>query len=304
MTLDDAMRATRDHTDASAVAVHRVRARLDQALRPASELGALPTPSADAIRRVRARLAPRPARARWWGLGAAALLAGSAALAAGILARPPAPLDQPLHDGVTIDGPDLQLTARGTGHLTGSPPIIRWDSGVLELTARRPVRVVTAEGTVDLDAGVLVLTRDAMGTTVNEGAPRITCAHAGPGVCLPTTPAGLLARGRALERAGSPPDLVLDTLDAAVARLQAGDPLLAEVHAARVGPLLERGERDAALRAAETGLTVAGPREAALHRVAARLRLAIGDCAGAVPHLEALEDRTEAEQAHLTNCQP
>ncbi len=120
--------------------------------------------------------------------------------------------------------------------------------------------------------------------------------------CLPTTAAGWLTRARALEDRGAAAAQVLAAADAGVA-LGAEDAVRSELEVTRMGALLRSGRAADALAAAEAALPGAGPdRAEELHRAAARLALASGDCARALPHLEALTAPTADELAHTANC--
>lgn len=305
-----ALAQVRTRTSPRPDAVARVRARLDVVLTPATrELSDLPGPTPEAVERVQARLRARTAGRRSRRtpavLAAGTLLLGAGAFAAW-LARPPAPLpriDQPLASSPepVVLAPGVTVTAEGTGHAVGTPQwlTIRWESGRLALDTSVPVQILTPEGTVELEQGALVLTRDALGTRVDPGSstPTVRCAEGGPDECWPTTAAGWLARGQAL---GTPAE-ALEALDIALARAPSPE-LTAEIHTARIGPLLALDRSDDALRAAEAGLAVPGPRTEALHRTAARLLLTRGDCEAALPHLRALSAPTKVEQAHLDRC--
>jgi len=123
-----------------------------------------------------------------------------------------------------------------------------------------------------------------------------------PDECLPTTAAGWLTRARALEDRGAADAQVLAAADAGVA-LGADDAVRSELEVTRMGALLRSGRTTQALLAAEAALPGAGPdRAEELHRAAARLALAAGDCARALPHLDALTAPTADELAHAARC--
>jgi len=124
-----------------------------------------------------------------------------------------------------------------------------------------------------------------------------------PDECLPTTAAGWLTRARALEDRGVADSQVLAAADAGVA-LGADDAVRSELEVTRMGALLRSGRAIDALAAAEAALPGAGPdRAEELHRAAARLALAAGDCTRALPHLTALVAPTPDETAHADRCQ-
>ena len=123
-----------------------------------------------------------------------------------------------------------------------------------------------------------------------------------PDECLPTTAAGWLTRARALEDRGATAAQVLAAADAGVA-LGADDAVRSELEVTRMGALLRSGRSGDALAAAEAALPSAGPdRAEELHRAAARLALAAGDCPRALPHLKALVAPTADETAHAERC--
>jgi hypothetical protein len=165
-------------------------------------------------------------------------------------------------------------------------------------------------------AGVLYVNQshtDASLTTQGTGAPieattrcdldiDLTLGVGVPEECLPTTAAGWLTRARALEDRGAPNADVLAAADAGVA-LGADAAVRSELEVTRMGALLRSGRTTEALVAAEAALSGAGPdRAEELHRAAARLALAAGDCSRAIPHLDALTSPTPDESAHAERC--
>jgi hypothetical protein len=120
----------------------------------------------------------------------------------------------------------------------------------------------------------------------------------------PTTAAGWLARARALEDEGAGNTAVLSAAESGLA-LPADAAIRSELEVARMGALLRSGRADEALSSAEAALAGAGPERAEeLHRAAARLALAAGDCSRALPHLHALTAPTSDELAHAEHCSP
>jgi len=243
----------------------------------------------------------RPAWPTWVGGGA--LLAAAVAL---FVLWPAARVDRALnHAGGLALGPRVQVIADGEGHADGSVDNLElsWFSGTLgvEVEPNRGVRlsVQTPEGSVRVVGTGFAVTRDALGTAVSvrHGKVAVTCTHGGShmleaggsALCLPTTAPGALARVLALRESVTPSALQAE-LDAALALPDATGPVSAELRALRAGALLSAGDEAAALAEAEATLALPDVTRAdELHRLAARLRVRAGDCAGALPHLRALE---------------
>ncbi|MES2642295.1 MAG: FecR domain-containing protein [Myxococcota bacterium] len=257
----------------------------------------------DTERRLRDRLrAPRRRRAA----PVVAITVGMAAALA-LALRAPSPIaDVPLSHGEVALTPDVQLSADGTGNAhQGDEHIeIAWSSGALtvEVEPERGVRltVVTDEADVRVVGTGFTVTRDALGTTVAvaHGRVEVDCAFGGPVLlvadqartCLPRTAAGALGRIRALQARGASAAVTLDELDAALARPDATGAAANELAAMRVGALLAEGRDADALAATEHALRLwPGARDLELRRVAARLHVAAGDCAAALPHFDVLE---------------
>lgn len=319
----DAMHQVRQRTQPDPDALARVRARLDLHLVPATaELSLLPGATPEGLARVRARLARRPARrpVGWVLAGSSLTLAAAMAATALVIGQPgPQPIERPLAQEATPLqlGPHVVATSEGQGHVTGTSRdlSIAWEAGRLELDVVPDegvtLTVHTPEGTVRVTGTQLVVVRDALGTSVEvlDGSAELSC-DAGPDapllqgeqhLCPPTTAAGLLARGRALQASGAPSEAILGVLDQGLILATPG-PVQGELLAARIGPLIDQGRPAEALASAEEALQLEVPRASALRRFAAGLRLRDGDCAGALIHLEAIEDRTPEEEAHLQRC--
>lgn len=232
------------------------------------------------------------------------------ALAAAVvltLLRPPAPVaDVPLttQGGLALTA-DVQLSADGEGNARQADERIEiaWSHGELavEVEPDRGVQlaVLTDEAKVSVVGTGFTVSRDALGThvTVAHGRVEVDCAFGGSTLlvaeqtrtCLPRTAAGAMGRIRALQARGIGADVTLDEIDAALTRPDARDAAGNELGAMRVRALLGQGRDADALAATEHALrTWPGARDLELRRVAARLHVAAGDCAAALPHLESL----------------
>lgn len=267
---------------------------------------------------------PGPGRGWWIGGGALALLLGALAWWGSALSPsppvPPQPLALSSPEAVSsvalAEGVDADLRGEGEAVAAGGRLTVRWQVGQLTLRApdaHQTIEVITGEGRLSTEHGTLFVERSALGSRFEvragagmlrcEGAPAVSIEAGAGDLCLPTTAAGWRARALALSKAGASPTEVLDALDAGLARVEAADPLQAELEAARVQPLLDLGRAQDALEAAERYL--AGPprpRTQALRRVAASIALRHGDCARALGHLQALEAPTEDERRWIEVC--
>lgn len=300
-------------------AVRRVRLRLDRQLVPAkAELSHLPSPDPAAVARVSARLRAhrRPSAAPWWALGLGAL---AFAAVAGGLWRASAPdvaevAAGPERGELTGAGQSdalmLEHDGRGTFAHRGDRLTIDWEYGHLAVSAvpDRIVEVRTPEGRVEAKKSALSVDRDALGTRFH-GFATVTCAGSPPSevygeaTCLPVTLAGWLNRVRALAERGAPPADLVAEVDQALA-LNGQGPERGELWALRTNALLARGQSADALQSAESALQagVDPARALSLHRTAARIALVLGDCARALPHLDALPDLDAQEAAHRDRC--
>ena len=279
-------------------------------------------PSPASIEALQARLSKPSRRAAAWPkvAGGAALLLAAVVL----LSVWPAPrVDRSLdHVGNVALGSRVQVVAEGEGHADGNAENMEltWFSGTLgvEVEPNRGVRlsVHTPEGNVRVVGTGFDVTRNALGTAVSvrHGKVAVDCARGGAhtleagqsAMCLPTTAAGSLARALAQRESASPDDVEAE-LNEALLLPDATGPVAAELHALRAGSLLAAGDDDAALVEAEATLAMPEVTRAdELHRLAARLRVRRGDCAGALPHLRALEAAgTLGEDAPaLADCAP
>lgn len=266
-------------------------------------------PDEAALRRVRARMAPRPravGRPLAWG----ALALAGIALAIGLL-RPSslyARLDSPStwQDQTVSRGVDLRFQGQGLAQGAPESPVIHWEEGTVDLAvqpgAGLTVRVQTEEAEVLVIGTRFSVSRDGLGTLVGveEGRVSVTCSDGtsrflvhGQRLHCARSAAAALAWVRATPEAD--PAETLEVLQRALARPDASDPVRDELRFLTLGPLQALGREDEALALAEDALTQPSPRARALHATAARLRVARGDCAGAWPHLTALsEDPTDA----------
>jgi hypothetical protein len=127
----------------------------------------------------------------------------------------------------------------------------------------------------------------------------------GPLACRPTADSGYLAWLVALEGQGADPEALVDVADAGLERAGADSEFRGELVWHRLQALLAGGHADRALADATSCLAApeaclgADPgRLGSIRRFAARLALADGDCARALPLLEALPE-AEREAADV-----
>lgn len=258
----------------------------------------------DTLDRVHARMnGDRPRRP----VVAVAGVAAGLALAAAVLwaLATPSRVDRSLDGaGAVALGDRVEVQASGKGSVSGDARDmrLRWNDGELSVEVEPQKGVALAVQTEEAEVRVVgtgfTVVRDALGThvEVRHGRVAVTCVRGdalelGTGeshTCLPTTAAGSL--GRALARRDTADATrQLAELDAALALPDAVGPVRAELRVLRAGALLAAGRRDEALVEAEATLAAdAATRPVELHRLAARLRMEHDDCAGALPHLEAL----------------
>lgn len=295
-------------------------------------LAALPGPLPGAELRVRhaVRTSLAAPRIAWWrvGLGVGAL-AAAAAVAVAVLqpapSAPPAPLTLTLQsvDGwrsESIDS-DVSLSFSGNGEVAGTTraPRIDWDRGTLnvEVVPNKGVdlSVATREAQVRVVGTGFTVTRDALGThvAVLHGKVAITCTTGESGLyeagasltCLPTSPAALLGRARALDGRGAPPEEVLATLDRGLSLAGSG-PVAEELQVRRIEALADAEQPGEALAAARAYLdSGAELRRVEVLRMAATLSWSAGGCARARADLEALAadaDATPEDRARLSAC--
>lgn len=280
------------------------------------DLRALPealTPEPAERQRVRQRLQAsleEPRRAPW-----RLALAGLVATAAGVglfiwfqsnedlqLNSPEAWAEAELSRGV-----DLHFQGRGLASGPTASPTIRWDEGEIALAVPPgqglDLRVQTPEAEVLVVGTRFSVSRDARGTTVavSEGRVSVTCVDGTARFLVPEqrlscprSAAATLSLVRDLERAQASPAEILDLLQRALARPDADEVERDEIRYRMVSALEALGRAREAREVAEEALRAGtSPRAAALLATAARLAVAEGDCAAAIPHLR----RLTAEQA-------
>lgn len=225
-------RAFRDATAPSPEAV----ARLERSFSGRSthaRLRVLPVP--------RTVVARAPSRSRRWP---------ALALAAALLAwlgysLRPQPITARLEAEDTVTEaltPAVQLRYSGSGVVGGTDraPRIRWEVGELrvEVDPGIALSVETDDAVVRVLGTLFTVVRDARGTTVSveRGRVSVSCVDhvLEPGMsatCLPTRPAGLLARARSLR---ADPASALDAVSRGLALAQPGDPVRGELLALQV----------------------------------------------------------------------
>lgn len=263
------------------------------------------TPSPERVERLHRHLARRrragtPTRLALAGAGVVALAA-----AALFTLREPS-LDRTFAGDAPVElGPHVVVTPLGAGKVsgTGKELAMTWERGTVAVEVEPgqgvQLAVTTEEATVRVVGTGFDVTRDALGTTVRvrHGKVAVSCRlgaelllSAGQsGECAPPSAPGALRRVLALQDS-LPPAALLAELDMALSRPDAAGPIAAELLALRAGTLVAAGRDAEALLAAETALREPGcTRPDEMHRMAARLRLAVADCGGALPHLRALE---------------
>ncbi|MFT4621666.1 MAG: ferric-dicitrate binding protein FerR (iron transport regulator) [Myxococcota bacterium] len=305
--------------------LRRVTARLNAQIAPTTNLLAQLDPvSPFEVERLRRRLeGPRLRQPTRWALPAAGSVGlAAAAVVFGVFTAPePAPATEIelVATELASAAPSslLRLDYEGVGRVSGADPAweVSWERGTVHVDvtpdAGAEVSVRTRDAVVRVVGTAFTVTRDELGTAVDvdHGRVELTCmlggvlelTAGGHHVCLPATAAGLLGRALALEDRGAPPEQRLEALDAALS-LTAPEPVLAEVLATRVRPLLDAGRHDDALQAAEAYVDRGGGREDELRHVAAHLALSLHGCDRAVPHLRALVTPSPEESAHLAAC--
>lgn len=276
-------------------------------------------PDATTLAAVRRRVETRSGRRSPLRPLAVALPLLAAAAAVAWWVRPEPTLDTPLDAGAVALGPLVQVTASGSGHATGTARALHldWTRGTLQVEVEPgqgvQLTVTTEEAAVRVVGTGFQVVRDVLGTRVDvlHGRVAVHCAagddrELGAGdtlTCLPTTAARRLGRLRELQ-ATLAPDALLREADAAAALPDAPGAVAGELAALRTDALLRLGRDAEALAAAEQALATGTTRADELHRVAARLRLRADDCAGALPHLRALEaaGTLGADADALTTC--
>lgn len=268
------------------------------------ELPEAMSPEAASLRRVRARLGAPPARDRRWRL--AMVAAAAVAALAWLALRTPAdlPLDSPQRwsEAEFSHGVGLRFQGQGLASRGGDGPVVRWDSGEISLDVPHGqglrLRVVTPEAEI-LDVGTrFSVWRDTRGTSVavDEGRVSVTCIDGtarflveGQRLDCPRSAASTLSLVRERQEQGAPAAEQLELLQRALARADADPAVRDELRYLSVGALEALGYTHEARQAAEEALAIGEPpRWRALAATAARLAVAEGDCAAALPWLRKL----------------
>lgn len=274
------------------------------------------------LQRVRARLRhPHvPARARHWR----PLLA--VAVAAGLLLwffprnEGERALNSPerwAEEQISRDV-DLHFQGQGVAGGTERAPVIRWEQGEISLSVPHgqglALRVQTPEAEI-LDLGTrFTVSRDARGTfvSVDEGRVSVTCLDgtarflvAEQRLACPRSAAAALALARDRQKERASPAEILEMLQRGLARTDADGAVRDELRYLEVETLDALGRAHEAREAAEAALAAGdSPRWRALAATAARVAVAEGDCAAALPLLRRLTatDPDPVGQVLLADC--
>lgn len=267
-------RLAREATEPAPGAVERLRAR---ARGPRILLQrSMTEPEPGALTRLAARL-ERPRRSRGWLLIPA--LAVASALAWSLW--PPAP--PPRLDG-RLDAEervaraltaDIEIDYQGHGEFNGTTRDLRiqWEVGTLDLDLRPDaglrVVVATSEGEARVTGTRFSVTRGPLGTQieVQRGSVQVTCLGDAPStlsqderaLCLPTRPAGMLGRARALREGSADDASVLEAVARGLSLAHPGDPAIGELWALRLDILISNGRWDEARTAARAYLDTGDP---------------------------------------------
>lgn len=279
-------------------------------------------PSPESLARVEAEVRRREAvRTRpGWAAPTAGLCLAAAAVF--LFLRPPVVVTGELGAAPSAAlGQNVVVAAAGEGSVEGTEEamVLSWRRGLLSVEVEPnqgvSLDVATEEGRVHVVGTGFDVDRGPLGTTVTvrHGRVRVDCVRGGESflgagesrVCLPTTPAGALRRILAVQGSASP-DALLGEVDAALALPAPPGAIAAELLALRAETLVAAGRPAEAASAAETALsqeTVTRAEE--LHRLAAELRLAAGQCDAARPHVEALRalDRLGSVAESWARCE-
>lgn len=271
----------------------------------------------------RRRRRPAPSRARPMLMAAAALLAvgGGYLGLRGDTALSDQPLEADTAPRLLAISRDVGVRFDGKGQINGTEraPHIRWEAGTLtvEVTPNRGVDldVTTREAVVRVIGTGFTVQRDALGTrvTVAHGTVEVTCAGREPAylhandaaMCLPTSSAGLLARGAALRERHAPLDDVLATVDLGLSLETEGSPVRSELLLLRMQALAEGDRAEEALADADRYLDGENPhRRAEVLRFAGDIALDAAGCARALPYLRPLlgPDAATADLLNLADC--
>ncbi|MBL8615330.1 MAG: FecR domain-containing protein [Deltaproteobacteria bacterium] len=281
----------------------------------AAETAVDPHTAARALARARGQRAVRPPSwgLRGLGVGAGLALAGALLLLRPEPAAPPAappapalaaaapPLQAELGPGVHEPIPGLRLTVTGQGSLSGTAaaPRLQWRSGAVRVevdpAAGLDLRLSAPEGEVAVLGTIFSVDRAPLGlaVAVERGKVAARCGAAAPltltaggaHTCLPTSPAGMLARARALQEAGASGEVVLGAVDQGLG-ISGGSPAVrGELRVVAYEEKLKGGDLDGALGVLDAYLAEGGPRQDELRAAAAGLAHRLGGCARAQPYL-------------------
>ncbi len=305
------------------VAAIKRRAGLDQDPTETAKalLMILPVPPADAVRRIRARLAvgshaERRRSLAWAAVAALSLIAAGGAGAAWLTREVPLNTSLVASTSATLSPtPEVALRYTGDGRVTGTAaaPRIEWAYGSLtvEVQPNRGVQlsVRTAEAEVRVVGTRFIVERSALGTdvSVSHGKVAVVCdsgvdavLSAGETlVCLPTTSGGLLGRAQALNAAGAPDEEVLLAAESGIAAEPHGV-IADELRLMQMQALAALSRHEEAYRAATDALAGSvGPRREDFEHVAAREAMRAQGCAAALPRLQVLHNEARATAPEL-----
>ena len=231
-------------------------------------------PTSGALARAKVRLqqaTERPFRPWRWMFAGLALAATSILSVVILRSQPePAPVASPalVHADLTPDmaapisvGAYVRITPHGVGKVSGTERATRidWGSGrvEVEVTPNQGITldVMTREAIVSVIGTGFTVDRSALGTTVlvQHGTVRVACTgreeqfltFGESTECLPTSAAGLLARGRALWAQGSGEE-ALKSIRAAAAI--SDEPVTSELRMLEAEITYAQGDADESLR--------------------------------------------------------
>ncbi len=286
----------------------------------------LPEPEPEALERVWRRYRDTRAarRSAWAGWSRPAMGLGMAVAAVALFGFWIVPRDPPRRVVIAASVPkvedwsdEIRLTVEGKGEIRGTRKHaeIHWRSGTITASVKprsgNRLAVVTEEARVEVVGTVFTVTRDALGvhTTVERGRVRVRCVEGWSGeigpddgekVCLPVRPELLLGRADALEEAGAPAEVRLQTLDAGLARAEEGSQVAGELLWRRMLVREELGDIEGLLADADRYLHSPGARQVEVQRYAGWKALSMGGgCSQALPYLSALEHTGSAEDRVL-----
>lgn len=216
---------------------------------------------------------------------------------------------------------DVGVRFDGKGQINGTErePHIRWEAGTLivEVKPDRGVKldVTTREATVRVIGTGFTVQRDALGTLVEvaHGKVEVMCAGKEPtflekdeaALCLPTSPASLLARAALLRDRGAEIDTVLGTVDSALSSQTEPSPVRNELLLLRMQALAEAEQPAVALADANRYLDSEDPyRRDEVLRFAAAVAMESKGCGRAHAYLQPLAraDAPTSDLLLLADC--